>query len=183
MPVDKGAQAGDVAGLVLFRFPFFALDADKRPEQNGGGEVQREIEKFLIVHRLIPLGCTRPKNGEPQPDTLYLPLAGRSGVALRRWGGGNDLTHPPSARAPRQGEGWKRDTPKFLARVAGPRVRGWRAERRKPMVSASVCRIRRAPRGAPLRRLGGHRPRFRCTLPRYPARTMSTGRETFGIGR
>ena len=29
----------------------------------------------------------------------------------------------------------------------------------------------------------GHRPRFRCTLPLHPARTKSTGRIEFGIGR
>jgi hypothetical protein len=32
---------------------------------------------------------------------------------------------------------------------ASPQRGGWRAEKRKPMVSASDCRMRRAPLGAP----------------------------------
>ena len=39
----EGAQAGDAAHVVLFDFALLALDADQRPEQNGGGEVQREL--------------------------------------------------------------------------------------------------------------------------------------------
>jgi hypothetical protein len=86
--------------------------------------------------------------------------------------------------------------------------RGWRAERRRPMVPRSlwdhggrltarhvrICsealarQKNAAPRTCATKRMlfaeiCGHRPRFRCTLPRSPARTMSTGREAFGIGR
>ena len=51
---DEGAQAGDVAGVVLLRLPLLALDADQRAEQDGGGEVAGEDEKVVIVHGCLP---------------------------------------------------------------------------------------------------------------------------------
>ena len=78
--------------------------------------------------------------------------------------------------------------------MAGCPRRGWRAERRKPMVSHSGGVRGRPPARhmrssskalahAIWRRLSVRRPRFRCTLPRCPAWTKSTGQTAFGIGR
>ena len=83
-------------------------------------------------------------------------IVGRSGVALRRWGGG--LLSPP----PREGEGWSslyghsrdmrspcRDGGASGVWATRPSMRGWRAERRKPMARAlrHAGAFRRATRG------------------------------------
>ena len=46
----EGTQAGDAA-FALLGLALLALDADQRPEQNGGGEIEREVEQLLIFHR------------------------------------------------------------------------------------------------------------------------------------
>ena len=50
----EGPQARDMAGLLLLCLALLALDADKRAEQDGNGEIATNHEKLLLVHRLGP---------------------------------------------------------------------------------------------------------------------------------
>ena len=101
---DEGPQARDVAGLLLLGLALLALDADKRAEQDGDGEIAGP--------RAAPADSSPLSFSTSQLSPLYLPLAGRSDAAEGCVGvGGLARCLPPhparpmAGHPPRQGEG------------------------------------------------------------------------------
>ena len=70
----EGPQARDVAGLLLLGLALLALDADKRAEQDGDGEIAGDREQLLLNSSPLSFSTS-------QLSPLYLPLAGRSDAA------------------------------------------------------------------------------------------------------